>query len=588
MTPAAWRIFRVVIAVVLLVGLPTSLLLERSLSHDLIEQIEQRLLARARVADAVSQTVPATALPSLAKDLGTADARVTFIRADGEVVADSWVEDTDLGELDNHAERPEIVKALEGGKGIARRYSTTVGTDLIYVAVKRDFNGTPGVVRVATPLTELDTSIAHLRATLVTSGLLALALATLASWFAAAMVNRELEDLLREARTLAGPLELPDEADEDDEDDDRAEHSRESGEFPSDRPRARESERLEDELTQAVRGLAEQRDLVRAVLDGMSDGVVALDADGRVRVANEAAVGLFGWKKVPKGKRFGKRVPGALAEHVAALDGVPVQAELKLAHRQLIEVASAPLPRTGGRVLVLRDVTELRRLETVRRDFVGNVSHELGTPVAVIIANTETLLEGGALEDEIGRVRFTEAIDRQARRLGDLIADLLQITRIEAGELPLNIAPVRIEDAVLAVIESTGPNAQRHHVSVRSEDASGSVLADARALHSILENLVINAIKYGDGEVVIAADVGKDRTRIVVRDDGPGIPVEHRERVFERFYRVDKGRSREVGGTGLGLSIVRNLTAAMGGSVGVKRSAEGGAAFWVELNRPQA
>ena len=288
-----------------------------------------------------------------------------------------------------------------------------------------------------------------------------------------------------------------------------------------------------------MRSLAEQRDLVKAVLDGISDGVVSLTGRNRVAIANAAAIELLGWKKVPKGKRIQKRVPPALWEHIQEIrEFGPTLAEITF-ERKTVEVASAQLTKGKGIVVVLRDVTELRRLERVRRDFLANVSHELGTPVAVIRANTETLLDGGAIDDERGRLLFTEAIDRQAHRLSALISDLLQISRIEAGELMIEMQEVSLSESFLAVVESTSPDAEKRQVSIVAEPTDLVIRADARALHSILENLVSNAIKYGNSKVVLSARPEGPRTRISVSDDGPGIPEEHRERVFERFYRVD-------------------------------------------------
>ncbi|MCO4748283.1 MAG: PAS domain-containing protein [Proteobacteria bacterium] len=579
MTQATWRIFRVVTTVVLLVGLLTALLLEQTLRSDLIDRIQADLQARAAVATTVAQGVPLDELDAVADALGEASGdRLTFILADGTVIADSTLDGADLASVENHADRPEVQEALASGYGTARRHSTTIKTDLLYVAMSQELDGKPGVTRAATPLTQVDAAVTRLRITLFTSVLLALGLAILASWLAARLVNRELEALLQEARTLAAEIEDSDgDPDEPDEDEDEDEDE------PREPPRPREADRQEAELAQAVRALAEQRDLVRTVLNGMSDGVVGLDSDGRVRLANAAALELLNWSKVPKGKRFGKRAPDALSEYLTHVEDSPTRTELDFDRRQKVEVATASLPQTDGQVLVLRDVTELRRLETVRRDFVGNVSHELRTPVTVILANTETLLHGGALDDPAGRIRFTEAIDRQAHRLHAIIADLLQISRIEAGEVPLTLEPIPIAGTLESVIESTAAVAKRHGVTVMVDRADGSVNSDARALHSIVENLVINAIKYGNGQVTLATETTEGRTRVYVRDNGPGIPAAHRERVFERFYRVDKGRSREVGGTGLGLSIVRNLARAMGGRVGVKTAPEGGAAFWVEL-----
>lgn len=582
MTPTAWRIFRIVIALILLTVVPTSVVLERALSASLLEQIEQDLVARARMAAVAGQGLDAPSLDALADELGQAtDARYTFIDATGTVLADTEFDEPELSLLDNHAGRPEV-RAAEGRPfGTATRYSTTLEADLLYVALARSAPD-QGFVRVSMPTTAVRSATRRMRATLATTAAMALILGVLGSWLAARVVDGILDAVLAEAQSLSALDESeagPEDEDEPEElDDEPSERELTATRDPS-RPAI---EQVENELSRAVRSLAEQRDLVRAVVDGIADGVVAIDSEGRVQLANAAAVQLLDWKKVPRGKRFSKRVPSALAAHVEDVRELgSADAELQLDLRT-VQVATAELSQTSGMVLVLRDVTELRRLERVRRDFVANVSHELGTPIAVIRANAETLLLG-ALDDPEGRVKFTEAIDRQANRLSALVSDLLQISRIESGELPLHLEEVSLADVFAQVVEVTAPEAERRATTVLFEPTEARVVADRRALDSILENLVGNAIKYGSGKVTLEGLTKSGLTRIYVRDNGPGIPEEHRERVFERFYRVDKGRSRDVGGTGLGLSIVRNLAHAMGGRVGVDAQKQGGAAFWVEL-----
>jgi two-component system phosphate regulon sensor histidine kinase PhoR len=239
----------------------------------------------------------------------------------------------------------------------------------------------------------------------------------------------------------------------------------------------------------------------------------------------------------------------------------------------------------GGVVVVMHDVTELRRLETVRRDFVANVSHELRTPVSVIRANAETLLDGG-LEDA-GRARgFVESLLRHAERLSGLVSDLLDIARIEAGRVNLDPKPLQLADVILRAAQTVEPNAQRKSIAVRSEVLPDlTIVADVRALEHVVLNLLDNAVKYtpAGGHVVVRARTEGRTVRVEVRDDGPGIEPRHRARIFERFYRVDPGRSRDMGGTGLGLSIVKNLTESMGGRVGVEPASPRGSIFWFTL-----
>jgi two-component system phosphate regulon sensor histidine kinase PhoR len=246
---------------------------------------------------------------------------------------------------------------------------------------------------------------------------------------------------------------------------------------------------------------------------------------------------------------------------------------------------------SAGTVIVLRDVTEMRHLETIRKDFVANVSHELRTPVSVIRANAETLL-GGALEHETKGPQFVQAILRSSERLSTLIADLLDLSRIEAGKYHLEIQSVEVDEAIRHAVEAISSTAQSRRVSHDlSRSAQLHVMADPMALEQVLLNILDNAVKYtkDGGQVQVRAMEHRSGVRFEVEDDGPGIPPQHRMRIFERFYRLDPGRSRELGGTGLGLSIVKHLVESMGGTVGVEPASPHGSVFWFVLPRdPEA
>jgi two-component system, OmpR family, phosphate regulon sensor histidine kinase PhoR len=238
-----------------------------------------------------------------------------------------------------------------------------------------------------------------------------------------------------------------------------------------------------------------------------------------------------------------------------------------------------------GRVLLLEDVTTVRKLETVRRDFVANVSHELRTPVAVIRANAETLL-AGAKDDPVMGPRLIDGLHRNAERLARILADLLDLSRLDAGQYRLELGSVPLRSLAEQSISAVETQAAKRNVTVSiAIDGELAVKADAKALDQILVNLIDNGVKYTrpDGNVWIEARIDGDAVRIEVRDDGPGIADKHRERVFERFYRADPSRSREAGGTGLGLSIVKHLVESMDGEVGVDPSSPTGSIFWLRL-----
>ncbi|HUJ62156.1 MAG TPA: ATP-binding protein [Kofleriaceae bacterium] len=333
--------------------------------------------------------------------------------------------------------------------------------------------------------------------------------------------------------------------------------------------------------------LGRERTLLASVADGLTQGVIAIDGERKIEMLNDAARRMLGFQSSMVGEPLLElvRVP-ELRELIERERERDASSEVQLPHggpRTLIRVA-----RTYGRagcVLLLEDVTNVRRLETVRRDFVANVSHELRTPVAVIRANAETLIAGAKDDPQIA-ARLIDGLHRNAERLARILADLLDLSRLDAGQyrLEMNTVPVRgVTEQSLTAVE---PQAQQRgvEVSVDVPDAI-AVRADPKALDQILVNLLDNGVKYTrpDGHVwVLARDVG-DAVRIEVRDDGPGIAAKHRERVFERFYRADPSRSREAGGTGLGLSIVKHLVESMGGEVGVEPNAPSGSVFWLRL-----
>jgi two-component system phosphate regulon sensor histidine kinase PhoR len=258
-------------------------------------------------------------------------------------------------------------------------------------------------------------------------------------------------------------------------------------------------------------------------------------------------------------------------------------AEIQLPNGPRALIRAARTYGRAGCVLLLEDVTTMRRLETVRRDFVANVSHELRTPVAVIRANAETLI-AGAKDDPQMSTRLMDGLHRNAERLARILADLLDLSRLDAGQYRLDLSPVSVKSITEQSLSAVEPQAQKKGVTVAVNIPDAiQVKADAKALDQILVNLIDNGVKYGGANVTVeATDLG-EAVRIEVRDDGPGIADKHRERVFERFYRADPSRSREAGGTGLGLSIVKHLVESMGGTVGVEPNAPRGSIFWLRL-----
>lgn len=332
------------------------------------------------------------------------------------------------------------------------------------------------------------------------------------------------------------------------------------------------------------------------VLGGMIEGVVAMEDDQRVLFANPAAGKLFGFLPPEVVGRPLLEVVRNHPLHQAANAAIETQTPQRLEinwDQRVLSVQITPITgETGGAIVVLHDTTELRRLETLRRDFVANVSHELKTPLSTIKASAETLLRG-AVDDKEHRTKFLTGIGEQSERLEDLIHDMLNLARIEAAQQPFKIDLVTVGEAVAACIEDYAPRAEAKHIDLALTEVEGAagaqVRADRQGLRVILGNLVDNAIKYTPegGQVRIRWQPvlqGKaSMIRIEVADDGVGIPEGKLSRVFERFFRVDEARSRELGGTGLGLSIVKHLAQSFGGRVSVENRSGGGAIFAVTL-----
>jgi two-component system phosphate regulon sensor histidine kinase PhoR len=333
-------------------------------------------------------------------------------------------------------------------------------------------------------------------------------------------------------------------------------------------------------------GLARERVLLAAVAEGLTQGVIAVDAEHRIELLNDAARKMLHVSSSPVGEPLIEfvRVPEVF-DLIDNEEAASAEVELSGGTRALIRLAR----KWGGegRVLLLEDVTTVRRLENVRRDFVANVSHELRTPVAVIRANAETLL-AGAKDDPVMAPKLIEGLHRNAERLARILADLLDLSRLDAGQYRLEVATVPLRASIEQSMSAVEPQTVQRQIEIAIAIPDElAVKADPKALDQILINLIDNAVKYtrSTGRVWIEAKPEVGHVRIEIRDDGPGIAAKHRERVFERFYRADPSRSREAGGTGLGLSIVKHLVESMDGDVGVEPNVPQGSIFWLRLPR---
>jgi two-component system phosphate regulon sensor histidine kinase PhoR len=577
-----WRIFLGYLLVVLVALATVSIYLSHELTQHQVASLRATLFSQAVLVRDVVAGDFATAqgrahLNAAARRLDRqANVRVTFIAGDGTVLGDS---EHDFRSMVNHASRPEVRQALASGRGSSIRYSQTIGTQMLYVAIPLKQDATDvGVVRLAVPLHQIAASIRRLRSMVLVAALLALGIALLLSLRLAHGMGAGIRALARGARSLAeGNLDAQV----------RVRGRDEIGALGA------TFNEMAARLRIMVRELREEKGKTEAILQRLGDAILVTDSAGRITVMNQAAERAFG---ISFEQVVGLTVVNATQNHAldeafrqALATGRTMTAEVQILFPQprTLETTVTPIAAEEpvGAVAVLHDVTDLRRLERIRREFVANASHELQTPVTAIKAVTEALL-GDARDDPALVERFLADLRQQADRLGALVRDLLDLASMEAGPVPLDRVAVAVAEAVRGVTAQVEPVAQQFRVSLAVEVPDDlTVFADRAALDKILKNLLDNAIKYNErgGKAGVRAARQDDRVAITVWDTGIGILSTELPRIFERFYRVDKSRSRELGGTGLGLSIVKHLTEAMGGHVSVESEPGKGSRFAVTL-----
>jgi len=553
------------VGLVVAVGIIAIFTLNRWLTADLVRQLDTRLEEQAKGAIEWAEEGGRRHPEKVATRIAhIVDAEVTLFDRDGTVIGASSADARrDTGD--------EVEAARASGVGRATRVRS--GQELHYVAV----TGADRIVlRLGVPLSDVNETVAAMRRRLLFASSVAIAVAVLLGVLAARVTSRPLAAMTATATELArGDFDVAiDEGGADD-----------FGVL------WRALKSLAQQLKARIGELVAERDHLTAILTGMVEGVLVIDRRGRVIVANPAAERILGARTSILGMPLADAVTHAEARELieACMRGEVTETELEISDERGMSVAVyvRPLPESAGGavVAVLRDQTALRRLMTIRRDFVANVSHELRTPVTAIQGYAETLLRGSTDADT--SKQFLEIVHRQAQRIGGLVEQLLALTELEARGRD-DIAKERVKVASVAehVAETVRGRAEQRKVNVAIEvPRDVAVVADPDGLERAILNLVDNAIKYGSegGRVTVSAAKSEGRVIITVSDDGPGIEPKHLPRLFERFYRVDPGRSRAHGGAGLGLSIVKHLVEAMDGSIEVTSEVGRGARFVVSL-----
>ena len=475
--------------------------------------------------------------------------RVTLIDSTGVVVGDTEFDPEARRRLQNHLDRPEIVEARARGIGVSHRRSASAGDDELYVAQRHPL----GYVRVSLTTRNLDEIVRGAQRDVLVSGLLALVGALALAALFARSISQPVVELRDVARAIAsGDL-----------------HRRPALSAPGEvGDLATALHRMAEQLATRLDALEADDQLMTAVLESLEEGVIALDERGTVIRINERARSLLGTTMaLPFPRELLPRDPALREAIELALTGATTPSAEVTLHDRTVAVASRPL-RTGGGVVTVLDLTMLRRLEKIRRDFVANVSHELKTPLTAVSGYAETLLDDGIPQEQ--RRKFVQTIHDNATRMQRIVDDLLDLSRIESGGWRPVVAQVDVAGMIQDVFTAVQSAASAKGLALVAEVSPDAthVRVDPTAFRQILTNLVENAVRYTrEGNVTVRTRRSDDGVWVDVSDTGIGIAAEHLPRIFERFYRVDAGRSRAEGGTGLGLAIVRHLVDAHGGRV---------------------
>jgi two-component system phosphate regulon sensor histidine kinase PhoR len=554
---------------------------ERDITSTFEEQTIYQLEKQAQLllvnVDDVSKYGDIKAADLVADKLGNAsNSRVTLILNNGVVVGDSDIELESIANLDNHANRDEIKEALVSGKGWSSRYSDTIGKQLLYFAISDNNKIEPNIIRISVPYTYLDQVFASLNLSIFLIGIVAFVVCFIASTLIFNYTYKNLSELENAVSSLAqGPFKKKDK-----------EILPLDGldEFSS---VARSISQVSEALKNQVRLIAKQRNQFGSVLDDLGEGVIVFNDYAEITYHNDQALRILNLKTDINNKTLKElniKAIGNLYDIASKKKKSNKEFEIDLGNGSTRWVlASMNQSNTAKQyILVVHDITQLRKLDSMRRDFISNVSHELRTPVSVIMANSETLLSG-ALDNKADAENFSKAILHNAERLSEMVSDLIDLSRIEYGELKLEFEKVNINQSILKALDAIKGLAAKKEISLNFDEYDDEFIrVDINAIDRILINLLDNAIKYSPNKssVSITIEDKNSHIEINVTDSGKGIDDSDKVRIFGRFYRTAQARASDKTGSGLGLAIVKNLVHSLDGDVGVRNSNSGGSNFW--------
>jgi len=579
-----WKLYGSYVVLVVLTVSVVIILVDNRLARELTKEVEETLKVKATlVREVVAPYLDNCATSSLQDRVvllgGEVSTRITVICPDGRVIADSSVLDPSV--MENHLDRPEIVQAFEEGYGISVRFSTTIGQKMMYLAVpvKRD-GEVIGFVRTAIPIDVVSRKLSLWRAGVIVGGIVGTVLAFLIGFVVASRITSRLSVMNKAVRAVAGgnyDVKV------------RVQGKDELGEL------AASVNLMASQLKERLETIAKSHGELLAIISSMVEGVIAIDGEDKVIYVNEVAGKILGidpsssrGKSVWEVTRL-RAVSDVLTEVKRSGEERKVVTRLVSGGKQIeVELHASPMwgseGKISGAVLLIHDVSELRKLETVRRDFVANVSHELRTPLTAIRGMVETILDDPDMDVEQRR-KFLTSINTHVERLSNILNDLLTLSRIESGESVPFTKSVDLRLVAKESMEAFLVQADSKRIVLESEFSESPVMVrgSEEALRQIIDNLIDNAVKYTpeEGRIWVRVMEKNGEAVLEVQDTGIGIPESELERIFERFYTVDKARSRKMGGTGLGLSIVKHAVRSLKGEIKVRSELGKGSTFTV-------
>ncbi|MDB4029390.1 ATP-binding protein [Gammaproteobacteria bacterium] len=577
------RIFFIILSC-LFIGLSLAFIVaERDLSEGLQQQIESELSKQAKILrQSFAESPKVNNSSSLKSQIDSysdaSGSRITLIARDGKVLVDSDITMDILDSLDNHSNRPEVIAAFDNGSGSSKRFSNSIQQDMLYFALLDTTSEVERVIRISVTNEYLDRSIASLENSMTLIIVVALIVAILASVIAGNYIRESLMDLERAASDIS----------------DGSYNKKDLGSLPVKRrdeigSMARNISTISTNLKNQISLIAKQRDQFGSVLDGLGEGIMVCDQNGLITFRNDQIMQILGLDEIINKSINDIEIPALSRMYKKAQKKGKFDSEFELEtgedDTRWILAHMNKAKSTQELILVVHETTQLRQMDSMRRDFISNLSHELRTPVSVIKANSETLLDG-ALENKKDAKIFSKAILHNADRLSEMVTSLIDLSRIEYGELKFVIEKIVLNQIVESVVLAFKNKAKRKNIQVVFERQSDvTVNSDAKAIERVLNNLLDNAFKYSPENSIIQIALRKqgESIRFAVIDQGEGVAEEDQDLVFKRFFRTASARANTQQGSGLGLAIVKNLVYNLQGDVGVESRPEGGSEFWFTI-----